>query len=45
MALSQRVYEEAAKASQNTDNASSGEKSNADETGKDNVKEANYEEK
>ena len=45
MALSQRVYEEAAKANQNAENASSDASANDSSNNNDNVKEANYEEK
>ena len=45
MALSQRVYEEAAKANQNAENAGAESSSESSSDNKDNVKEANYEEK
>ena len=45
MALSQRVYEEAAKANQNAENASSDASANDSSNNNDHVKEANYEEK
>ena len=45
MSLSQRVYEEAAKANQNAENANASSETTDNSSNKDNVKEANYEEK